>query len=240
MKNKIIVIVILIAIIINMFNFVNANSVNQVEDLKEYFTNNKTFTFVNYSGETKEITLPDFEENFFKDTYSQYHDYLGFYDSPNNNVYFLFNNINDGSVSLNSNDCFYFRESGSVYNFRDYIVYDITNKTLKYSNFCGSWGWSIGSFENAYYCSNTTVYLYKDADETFEILYTPADDTIGDPNSDLQLSYQYNEDYTSCHIDATIKGGAFTDKIYYSNYQPGITGELLTKRGFPKERYRYY
>ena len=68
----------------------------------------------------------------------------------------------------------------------------------------------------------------------------PQDDTIGNPNSDLQLSYEYNEDFTECHIDATLKNGAFTDKIYYSEYPFGVDGTLKTKKGFPVERYNNF
>ena len=78
----------------------------------------------------------------------------------------------------------------------------------------------------------STVPIYTD--DTFSGTFYEPDDTIGDPSSDLQLSYQYNEDNTSCHIDATLKGGEFTDQIYYSNYQFDLEGKLKTKKPFPK------
>lgn len=60
------------------------------------------------------------------------------------------------------------------------------------------------------------------------------DAEIGDPSSRLKLSYEYNEDYTECKINATLENGAFTDKIFYSNYMPSIAGQgLLSKKGFP-------
>ena len=80
------------------------------------------------------------------------------------------------------------------------------------------------------FISNIPIYLGRECTETF---YEP-DDTIGDPSSNLQLSYQYNEDNTSCHIDATLKGGEFTDQIFYSNYQFDLEGKLKTKKPFPK------
>lgn len=79
--------------------------------------------------------------------------------------------------------------------------------------------------------------FYNNFDIIFDGLETvPSmeDDTIGDPNSKLQVTYEYNEDNTECKINATIKDGAFTDKIYYSNYMPSISGQgLITKKPFP-------
>ena len=48
------------------------------------------------------------------------------------------------------------------------------------------------------------------------------DAEIGDTSSRLKLSYEYNEDYTECKINATLEGGQFTDRIFYSNYMPSI------------------
>lgn len=63
---------------------------------------------------------------------------------------------------------------------------------------------------------------------------------IGDPSSRLKLSYDYNEEYTECHVNATLENGAFTDRIYYSNYMPSIAGQgLLSKQSFPRERYNF-
>ena len=48
----------------------------------------------------------------------------------------------------------------------------------------------------------------------------PPDTSISNPDSRLQLTYEYNEELTECKINATLANGSFTDKIYYSNYQP--------------------
>lgn len=48
------------------------------------------------------------------------------------------------------------------------------------------------------------------------------DAEIGDTSSKLKLSYEYNEEYTECKINATLEGGQFTDRIFYSNYMPSI------------------
>lgn len=48
------------------------------------------------------------------------------------------------------------------------------------------------------------------------------DAEIGDTSSRLKLSYEYNEEYTECKINATLEGGQFTDRIFYSNYMPSI------------------
>lgn len=85
------------------------------------------------------------------------------------------------------------------------------------------------SNENYYLLAHNFDIIYND------VLIAPSmeDDTIGDPNSRLQISHEYNEDNTECKINATIKDGSFTDKIFYSNYMPGPSGHLLTKQPFP-------
>lgn len=106
-----------------------------------------------------------------------------------------------------------------------------------------------GGHENVY--TSTNVYLidiplegnpyiylfYTNFDIEFEgveNLPSMDDDIIADPNSRLQVTYEYNEDNTECKINATIKDGAFTDKIYYSNDMPSISGQgLITKKAFP-------
>lgn len=80
------------------------------------------------------------------------------------------------------------------------------------------------------YLFYTNFDIVFDGLETFPSM---TDDTIGDPNSRLQVTYEYNEDNTECKINATIKDGSFTDKIFYSNYMPGPSGHLLTKQPFP-------
>lgn len=86
------------------------------------------------------------------------------------------------------------------------------------------------SNENYYLLAHNFDIIYND------VLIAPSmeDDTIGDLNSRLQITYEYNEDNTECKINATIKDGAFTDKIYYSNDMPSISGQgLITKKAFP-------
>ena len=86
------------------------------------------------------------------------------------------------------------------------------------------------------YNNNNAKLLYNNFDIIYnDVLIAPSmeDDTIGDPNSRLQISHEYNEDNTECKINATIKDGSFTDKIFYSNYMPGPSGHLLTKQPFP-------
>lgn len=86
------------------------------------------------------------------------------------------------------------------------------------------------SNENYYLLAHNFDIIYND------VLIAPSmeDDTIGDLNSRLQITYEYNEDNTECKINATIKDGAFTDKIFYSNDLPSITGQgLITKKAFP-------
>lgn len=80
------------------------------------------------------------------------------------------------------------------------------------------------------YLFYTNFDIVFDGLETFPSM---TDDTIGDPNSRLQISHEYNEDNTECKINATIKDGSFTDKIFYSNYMPSISGGLITKKAFP-------
>ena len=86
------------------------------------------------------------------------------------------------------------------------------------------------SNENYYLLAHNFDIIYND------VLIAPSmdDDSIADPNSRLQVTYEYNEDNTECKINATIKDGAFTDKIYYSNDMPSISGQgLITKKAFP-------
>lgn len=75
----------------------------------------------------------------------------------------------------------------------------------------------------------------------FEVNHTADKEVeIGDPSSRLKLSYEYNQDYTECHVNATLENGAFTDRIFYSNYMPSIAGQgLLSKQSFPRERYNF-
>ncbi len=95
----------------------------------------------------------------------------------------------------------------------------------------------IVSYLDSKYCHiSGTVNIYADKEQSST--FFDCDNAIGDKDSRLKVTYEYNEDNSSCHIDATLVGGEFTDRIFYSNYAPAIsTGELLSKSIFPRERY---
>lgn len=104
----------------------------------------------------------------------------------------------------------------------------------------------VTSLNNAYlyhysscdiYNSNGSTLLYSYPDYVFQNSLT----IIDNPNSDIVITYEYNQDYSSCHVDATIRNGAFSDKLYYSYQMPSIAGQGLTlgKTAFPSRWYRY-
>lgn len=110
----------------------------------------------------------------------------------------------------------------------DYVIFSHTNETSD----CGFIEVPcVGvSYENYYLLAHNFDIVYNDK----IIAPSMTDDSIGDPNSRLQVTYEYNEDNTECKINATIKDGSFTDKIYYSNDMPSISGQgLITKKAFP-------
>lgn len=243
MKNKFLILSFIFISIIYIF-LNNENifaSSSSIDDLKQYFTDNKEFTFKDKDGNVKKITLSDLPSNLFKSSYSNYHDFLGFYDGNTNKIYFLFNNVDDNSnldMLANSNrDFFFFRPNFIVAYFKDYVSYDVASGSWdSYNNSLGSYMWSIKG--DSYFCSNTNVYITNNGLD-LELFSSPneKDDTISNPDSDLQLSFNYNEDYTECKISAILKKGSFTDSIYYSNIPPSIAGQgLLTKKIFPRER----
>ena len=239
MKNKILVLFLLVVMILPMFNFVKADTTLKskyaIDDLKEYFKANKTFDVVNLASKEREkINLPE-NINFdtlFKDTYVNFHDYFILYNKKTNTINILFNNVSDNtSFDYKIGDYFYFNDLHIGY-FYDNISLNLNNKQYLYFKNTSPISWSFSDKSDYYICSNTNFYCSSDGN--YDLWYSP-DDTIGDPSSDLQLSYKYNEDNTSCHIDATLKGGEFTDQIYYSNIAPSIAGQgLLTKKPFPK------
>lgn len=115
-----------------------------------------------------------------------------------------------------------------VYSLQDYVIISHTNETSD----CGFIEVPcVGvSYENYYLLAHNFDIVYNDK----IIAPSMTDDSIADPNSRLQISYEYNEDNTECKINATIKDGSFTDKIYYSNDMPSISGQgLITKKAFP-------
>ena len=238
MKNKILVLFLLVVMILPMFNFVKADTTLKskyaIDDLKEYFKANKTFDVVNLASKEREkINLPE-NINFdtlFKDTYVNFHDYFILYNKKTNTINILFNNVSDNtSFDYKIGDYFYFNDLHIGY-FYDNISLNLNNKQYLYFKNTSPISWSFSDKSDYYICSNTNFYCSSDGN--YDLWYSP-DDTIGDPSSDLQLSYKYNEDNTSCHIDATLKGGEFTDQIYYSNYQFDLEGKLKTKKPFPK------
>lgn len=94
-------------------------------------------------------------------------------------------------------------------------------------------------YDNNYFYTNFDIIDYKTGENLKKADITNEKEVeIGDKNSRLKLSYEYNEDYTECKINATLEGGQFTDRIFYSNYMPSIAGQgLLSKKAFPRERY---
>lgn len=239
MKNKILVLFLLVVMILPMFNFVKADTTLKskyaIDDLKEYFKANKTFDVVNLASKEREkINLPE-NINFdtlFKDTYVNFHDYFILYDKKTNIIHILFNNVSDNtSFNYKIGDYFYFNNSPEIGYFYDRVSFNLNNKEYLYFRNTSPNSWNLFDLSDYYICSNTNFYFISDGN--YDLWYSP-DDTIGDPSSDLQLSYEYNEENTSCHINATLKGGEFTDQIYYSNYQFDLEGKLKTKKPFPK------
>lgn len=115
------------------------------------------------------------------------------------------------------------------------------------SNMAGPSSVTCVKYSNNTVLQGNTTIMYgvvrgTDSHYEGEIVYQPIPDdpAIGDASSKLKLTYEYNEEFTECKINATLEDGSFTDKIYYSNYQPGVSGELLTKKGFPSERSHSY
>lgn len=97
--------------------------------------------------------------------------------------------------------------------------------------------------DSSYFYSNFNI-IDKNSGDTLKVAdfgdSVDKEVEIGDPSSRLKLSYEYNEDYTECHVNANLEGGAFTDRIFYSNYMPSIAGQgLLSKQSFPRERYNF-
>lgn len=236
MKNKIIVIFLLIAITLPMFNFANAASLNSKVTLSNF----------NYSYEDVTTNFNSILEEAWSiaetTTGLKFSNYLGFKHNTSSSVnnYKLIFSTDSIDVSLDSStnlpryvylrgDCFYFIFSSK---------FDTDAYSFKFSSY---------EMSDLYY-DKDTPYFYCNHDiyiHNTDTLYTSAtvvpDDSIGDSNSDLVLTYEYNEDNTECHIDATLKNGAFTDKIYYSNIAPSISGQgLITKKAFPSERFNSY
>lgn len=210
--------------------FISNVSATTIEDL---YSKDNVFTVKNLlTGETKEVTIPKFTKGDLSEAtnyvlvYKNVNDYFFQFTSDNKNYIVVYSNISGG---------YEIRRNGS---------YQVIGSDVYYQDLGDYYLSSSGNLygENVYIYSTCDLYKVTDRDEAMQedlpenaelITSSMEDDTIGDPNSRLQVTYEYNEDNTECKINATIKDGSFTDKIFYSNYMPGITGELLTKIPFP-------
>lgn len=149
---------------------------------------------------------------------------------------YYFNDLNPLRYTVTDNNSLQPVFDASEENVLRRVVYDLgTYNIVSNVEFTSSIGLielpRVGySYENYYLLAHNFDIIYND------VLIAPSmeDDTIADPNSRLQITYEYNEDNTECKINATIKDGAFTDKIFYSNDLPSMTGQgLITKKAFP-------
>lgn len=211
--------------------FISNVSATTIEDL---YSKDNVFTVKNLTtGETKEVTIPKFTKgDFSKATnyvlvYKNENDYFFQFTSDNKNYIVVYSNISGG------------------YEIRRNGTYQVIGSDVYYQDLGDYYLSSSGNLygENVYIYSTCDLYKVIDRDEAMqedlpenaELITSGSmdDDTIGDPNSRLQVTYEYNEDNTECKINATIKDGSFTDKIFYSNYMPGPSGHLLTKQPFP-------
>lgn len=201
----------------------------------DLYSKDNVFTVKNLTtGETKEVTIPKFTKgDFSKATnyvlvYKNENDYFFQFTSDNKNYIVVYSIISGG------------------YEIRHNGYYQVIGSNVYYQTLGDYYLSSSGNLydENVYIYSTCDLYKVTDRDEAMqedlpenaELITSGSmeDDTIGDPNSRLQISYEYNEDNTECKINATIKDGAFTDKIFYSNDLPSITGQgLITKKAFP-------
>lgn len=221
MKNKIIVMIMLVALVIPMLNFVKASEQTLTkeeifnlacEELKTAGHNYCIGTDINLDGN---YTIYGFD----------YEPYIIQVDGQN-----------------------YLCIKTSISSGRKYFVYYNSNgvnvhKTIHISqggvsstNLGNNYYQETKTFETYYPNTILTNFDLKDNNNNI-FIGNSQDDTIGNPSSNLQLSYEYNEDYSECKINATLKNGQFTDTIFYSNYMPSISGQgLLTKVLFPRER----
>lgn len=133
-------------------------------------------------------------------------------------VYELNNDNNTGTRNIQFTA---FPESSFDSNFKNGQYPFVSATTIYYTNF------DVVDYKTGNLIQSASIGVEQDAQ-------------IGDSSSRLKLSYEYNEDYTECKINATLENGAFTDKIFYSNYMPSIAGQgLLSKQAFPRERYNF-
>lgn len=179
-----------------------------------FYDSNATFTNTTQGGDNS-FGLPSGSN--YRVLAKYYHYYIGFY-------YYLEGSYSTGSkpfVSLSLRD---YTTDSSLNNNNDYQLTFYFNPEYVYK--C--------NFD----ISTTDGKINFEADDFTVDTLGKKDAEIGDTSSRLKLSYEYNEEYTECKINATLEGGQFTDRIFYSNYMPSIAGQgLLSKKAFPRERY---
>lgn len=238
MKNKILVLFLLCLTIIPIFNNLYAYSFTHIGTLSDVFGDGEVYNIDDEILENKvdkTLTLEEWHLNNKALQLANENGYISLrypYSYTDTKLYSYY------LIVPQDKDCKFYKDgqdlwhTGNVYCFRA-NVYDWTVQSFVYLRSSNS------KFDKTCiltdYINTIPIYTDNTFSEIFAGCSVNQDDTIGDPTSDLQLSYEYNEDNTSCHINATLKGGEFTDQIYYSNYEPGITGELLSKKAFPKD-----
>lgn len=202
-----------------------------IEDL---YSKDNAFTVKNLTtGDTKDVTIPKLTKGDFSKSINFMLFYYGI-----DNYSFVF--LEEGNYFV-----FYQREDGGC-ELRIQGSYQNIGGNIYINNLKDNYLSSVGNLYNddIYIYSTCDLYKVANSDEAMQdtlpenaeliISGSMEDDTIGDLNSRLQITYEYNEDNTECKINATIKDGAFTDKIYYSNDMPSISGQgLITKKAFP-------
>lgn len=142
-------------------------------------------------------------------------------------------------VSNQGSYMYYFYPEGSD-SYTKYDKFSINSG----SNMAGPTNGTCWKFSNNTVLQGNTTIMYgtvrgTDTHYEGEIVYqpTPDDPAIGDASSKLKLTYEYNEEFTECKINATLEDGVFTDKIYYSTSYSHLEGVLENKLEFPNSRY---
>ena len=253
MKKLFVVILLLFVILFNISNVILAasetDSNNDIQELEKIYNElNKYIIGANERVEINSDTCPyDLEQ--MKNLINNFE----------NNKYFMFSNDTDyfsvvfvpEDIVIEKIDYFNLYSDGDLYSSQNYFRYKVDGvfkqSTAISSNDCLRFYYSnnryrIGTdwlpfrfFENMTFYTSFDIYEFNSDTILYENNLIQNDASISDPNSPLKITYEYNEDYTECKINATLEGGSFTDRIYYSNYQWGVTGELETKKAFPRE-----
>lgn len=202
--------------------------------------------FANYlSADTFDVSQMKVTTDNLPENYKEFlvNGYVSTFDVLNNASYLLILKDKNGKFYTYDDDGYYRGYLGAT----SAVYYFTLNTSTGKYEYKSSYNASKAIVSYEYYngspsiCdSNVPIYTDSTCSEVFFESISKPDISIGNPDSKLQLTYEYNEDFTECKINATIVDGAFTDKIYYSNYQPGVTGGLLTKKRFPTERNNCY